>query len=419
MKRILRTNKSLLLSITIACFGLATTASAQTYDWTGAANGNFYNTANWKSSDNTAVTFNNVTFKTVRTHGGTPNAPVLGEFIDWQPGIFDVVDGTFTVNSEFNVFFNDKLNGTITVNKGGIFTCRNIMRVGREGVGVLNVNGIARSLNTDTFQGIFIGALTNGNGTVNVNDGGLLSGGYQVEVGTRDFYPTGTLNVATGGTSEAYWVTSIGPNGTINMDGGTMNAGQVLIVGDLFLDTATSVGPMGDVVGKFNLNSGTVTVNQNDLDKPALVINAKGKMVINNGTLVIKRTGTDFTTIISDFVKSGQIAAAAGKEIKTSYDGVLTTVKAEKVAAGVADINQNSFTVFPNPAQDVITIQASNNFSGSLNVAVINVLGKTVMQQQLANASNYKLDVNQLAAGMYFVQLNNGTSTSTVKFIKK
>ncbi len=396
-------------------FAAPTSAYAQTYNWNGGSS-NFYLESNWTSTQG-AVVFDDSSFKTVRTNdSGT--SPVINSTVAWQPGIFDTTAGNLTINADFNIYFNDKLNGTVTVNSGANFTCRNIFRVGREGTGVLNINGIVRCLHETNFQSIFIGAKQGGNGTVNVNDGGFLSGGYQLEVGTRDFYPTGALNVSTGGTAEAYWVTAIGPSGTINVNGGTVNTGQLLIVGDLYLDDTANPGTLGSIVGSININSGVLNVNQNDLAEPGLNINANGKIMIDGGSLIIKRTGTDFSEIVNDYVTNGQITAAPGKQIVTGYDGVFTTVTAQAIS-GVKSAVKNKYSVFPNPAENIVTISADKGTAENFNIEVVNLLGETVMRATAVNTISHNLNIGNLATGMYVLKINTASSASTCRIIKK
>jgi len=392
----------------------ASKISAQTYNWVGSTS-DFYAASNWTSTDG-PVLFDNASFRIARTNGlGT--SPVIGQFIDWQPGIFDATGGNLTVNADFNCFFNDFLNGTVTINTGATFTCRNIIRVGREGMGTVNVNGTLRANNTDTWQGIFIGVLANGNGTVNVNSGGVVNGGYQVEVGTRNNYPTGALNVNEGGLSEAYWATVVGPNGTINVNGGTINAGQALLIGDLYVDPDGAPGTIGAIVGQLNVNAGTVTVNHNDLDAPAFNLHENSKVTIDNGTLRIMRTGTDFTPQINDHVAAGRIVPAAGKEIVVAYDGIYTTVTAQTTSAA-SDFLQNAFTVYPNPASDFITIQSNNVVTGTANISIVNLIGEVVLQTKLSSVSN-TFNISSLASGVYMLRAEAGNASSTIKIIKK
>ena len=389
--------------------------SAQTYNWTGGS-ADFYTAANWTSTEG-PVLFDNGGFRVVHTNNmGT--SPVINQFIDWQPGIFDAQSGNLTVNADFNCFFNDFLNGTVTINTGATFTCRNIIRVGREGMGTVNINGTMRSNSVPAdWQGIFIGVLSGGNGTVNVNNGGVLNGGYQVEVGTRDFYPTGVLNINEGGLSEAYWETWIGPNGTINVNGGTVNTGKVLNVGNLYLDNAPNAGTLGEVVGTLNINSGSVTVNHNDLEAPVFALHNDAKITIDNGSLRIMRTGTDFSADINTHVTAGRILPATGKEIQVAYDGVYTTVTAQAIA-GVSALSKNVFTVYPNPATDFLNIQYNGSVTDSVNITITNLLGEVVLQSAATSVSN-TVDISALASGIYMVKTQSGNISSVTKIVKK
>lgn len=415
MKTFLRSKKALAVAVfTILGAG---SLSAQTYTWNGSANTEFYNASNWASTQG-GVVFDDSAFKTVVTTS-VGNSPAINQFTAWQPGIFNAMGGTLNVNAEFNVFYNDWLNGTVNVNTGGILTCRNIIRVGREGMGTVNINGgILRSQNTDTWQGIFIGALTGGNGTVNVNEGGLISGGYQVEVGTRNNYPTGVLNVNTGGTSEAYWTTVVGPNGTINVNGGTVNTGQAFIVGDLYVDTAGTEGTVGTVVGTVNINSGTIMVNQFDLEAPAVDFRTGSKVVIDSGSLVVKRTGVNFSDALNALITDGKLSAVAGKTLQVAYDGTMLTTVTAVTSAAVAANTKNSFTLYPNPASGNITI-ATANLATNATVRIVSLTGEVVLQQNLNSSLNNTVDVSRLATGMYLATVSSDNGSATTKFIKK
>ena len=425
MKKTLLSRKGLLVAFSVLLLGASNEVCAQDviYNWTGAADANFYNTANWTSTVG-PVAFDDSAFKFVRTNS-IGNGPTINQAVAWQPGVFDNTGGNLTVNANFFMFFNDKLNGTVTINTGASFVCRNIIRIGREGDGTVNVDGgtlMSNSTDFNNWQGVFIGVLAGGNGVVNVSNGGFISGGYQLEIGTRNFYPTGVLNLKETSTADTYWATIIGPNGTVNIDGGTLNAGQKLLVGDLSVDQGGIAGTTGEIVGKLNINSGTVVVNQNDIDGAALILNEKAKVVIDGGKLIIKRTGVDFTADINAYVTAGQIVPATGKSIAVAYDGVLTTVSA-KSNLGVEDfaVNENVFTVYPNPVVDVINIQAKKDLAGDSKIEIVTLSGAKILEQS-ANFSSgsYALGIkNKLSSGVYLLKISGDQGTySTKVFVK-
>jgi Secretion system C-terminal sorting domain len=422
MKKTLFTKKLLVALLFGLFLSISNGTYAQTYTWTGAFNGDFYNTANW-ATDSSPVAFDDSSFKFVRTNA-LGNAPVINQTMAWRPGVFDNTNGSLTVNADFNVFFNDVLNGTVTVNTGATFNCSNIFRIGSKGSGILNVNGgTFRSQDASNWQGIFIGVLNGGNGTANINAAGIIDGGYQLEIGTRDFYPTGVLNINVGGTAVAYWATAIGPNGTVNVNGGNLNTGETFKVGDLYLDNPGNPGSIGTIVGKLNINSGTVNVNQNDLAGINFNLHSNSKVIIDGGSLIIKRTGVDFTSVINGYVTGGQIEPVAGKTIVATYDGTsLTTVTAITSLAVNKFDAKNTFTVYPNPVQNYINIMCKNDFNGKLNVAVVNLAGQTIMDNLLEkNGSGlYTIDVkNKLAAGIYLININTDTDAFSSKIIVK
>jgi hypothetical protein len=61
--------------------------------------------------------------------------------------------------------------------------------------------------------------------------------------------------------------------------------------------------------------------------------------------------------------------------------------------------------IWPNPAQDIVYVEIENN-TKSIEIQVIDLLGRVVLRQQNNNQTIQALDVSHLAAGGYFVQLS-------------
>jgi len=76
--------------------------------------------------------------------------------------------------------------------------------------------------------------------------------------------------------------------------------------------------------------------------------------------------------------------------------------------------NVNS-RVFPNPANDKLFIDNTNDFQQLL---ITNINGQLVKQRQLSNHLN-EISVDELSSGIYFVTLRNQSNRQTVKIIKK
>jgi subtilisin family serine protease len=80
-------------------------------------------------------------------------------------------------------------------------------------------------------------------------------------------------------------------------------------------------------------------------------------------------------------------------------------------------------TIQPNPAKDYLQLLYKLPVSGNVQIKVIDMAGRNIKQIQRPNFSegihNHIIDVQDLEAGIYFIQLNTGNSQSqTKKFVK-
>lgn len=78
-----------------------------------------------------------------------------------------------------------------------------------------------------------------------------------------------------------------------------------------------------------------------------------------------------------------------------------------------------SMSVFPNPAQDMLTLQYKLN--GKAMMRITDMKGSIITQQQLdATQTSVQIPVNQLAQGMYMLQVTSGNDfNKSIRFIKQ
>lgn len=74
--------------------------------------------------------------------------------------------------------------------------------------------------------------------------------------------------------------------------------------------------------------------------------------------------------------------------------------------------NLKSFEIYPNPSENFIAINTEIEFLG---YAIYDHLGKRIAKGELKD----KIEISNLASGVYFLELNNGSSKEIEKFIKK
>lgn len=80
-------------------------------------------------------------------------------------------------------------------------------------------------------------------------------------------------------------------------------------------------------------------------------------------------------------------------------------------------ITQAGVTIFPNPANSKLNVRI-DDLVGNAQLKVFNVMGKLVMQQQL-NKAITELNIAKLPAGIYMLNVDEGTTVRNVKFVKE
>ena len=82
--------------------------------------------------------------------------------------------------------------------------------------------------------------------------------------------------------------------------------------------------------------------------------------------------------------------------------------------ASLNDLETLGFTAYPNPVQDKLYLNANENIT---SVSIFNVIGQEVKRIQ-PNSLSPTIDVSDLNSGAYFVKVNIGDTTGTIKIIK-
>ena len=77
----------------------------------------------------------------------------------------------------------------------------------------------------------------------------------------------------------------------------------------------------------------------------------------------------------------------------------------------------SNFAIYPNPANDILTVQNKDNAVIS-KVNVVDILGKTIKTFTF-NTTEVSLDISDLKAGIYFVEIHSNTIKTIQKVIKK
>lgn len=86
----------------------------------------------------------------------------------------------------------------------------------------------------------------------------------------------------------------------------------------------------------------------------------------------------------------------------------------DNTTAGVNENTIEGLQMFPNPTSDILNITSAND--AEKNVVIFDMLGKQVVNTKVSNGT---IDVSNLSAGIYMVNITEEGKTATKKLIKK
>lgn len=93
------------------------------------------------------------------------------------------------------------------------------------------------------------------------------------------------------------------------------------------------------------------------------------------------------------------------------------------VVLGLADVGSiEELSLYPNPTEDLVNLRFSIGSNENASVVIRDLSGKTLQKNELLaqqGANLVMVDVSELAAGMYFLQLQIGNSEKTLPFSVK
>jgi len=70
----------------------------------------------------------------------------------------------------------------------------------------------------------------------------------------------------------------------------------------------------------------------------------------------------------------------------------------------------NDFQIYPNPASDIVQIR--HNFQNQVNIAVYDILGRKILQEQIENSKNiiFELDLRELPPANYIICITDNNT---------
>lgn len=133
-------------------------------------------------------------------------------------------------------------------------------------------------------------------------------------------------------------------------------------------------------------------------------------------------------SIMQPYGNGMPLIVIAGFNRKIYYKGGWNQAKIEQAIAkaayanvGMAElVDAASLTIFPNPAADEATLSFNLNTSGTVKIAVTDLLGKNVVTVYNGNlqagSQQMKVTTDKLSNGLYLVQIETATGIQQVQF---
>ena len=228
--------------------------------------------------------------------------------------------------------------------------------------------------------------------TINVNSGAICIGDTFtiIPTGASTYTIQGGNNVVNPISNSSYTVLGISTQGCLsNMATSTVNVNKLPI---MVSGTSNSI-----ICGPLFQDSATLTASGATSYTWSNGSNASSIVVSPSLTTTYSITGTDANGCSNTAFITQSVSAC------TSLSKITAT--------------SNLLIIYPNPANDLLNIITSVNPDELVSIQIINNLGQVLYQSEIhGNESN--IPVNQLANGIYYVQLiNTSHQTITQKFI--
>lgn len=153
--------------------------------------------------------------------------------------------------------------------------------------------------------------------------------------------------------------------------------------------------------------SGSISIGQiNDITMPAGVT-AAGQLEENATTEVF--------TFTPQATATHYLGLHATSEAASGWLVVFDIYVNETL--GTSDVASTQFSVYPNPATNVINIANADNALVN-GVEIVDINGRTVKTVNFNNVSEAQINISDLSAGMYLMNISSDKGTTTKKIVK-
>lgn len=102
---------------------------------------------------------------------------------------------------------------------------------------------------------------------------------------------------------------------------------------------------------------------------------------------------------------------------KATIGSTMYFAVARDSANSINELDENKFSIYPNPANDRLTVQLNSENSLIQNLKIINLLGETIDEYKELNKNSTRINTNRLKVGIYFLIIESNKEVLKQKFI--
>lgn len=126
--------------------------------------------------------------------------------------------------------------------------------------------------------------------------------------------------------------------------------------------------------------------------------------------------GPDFAGVDARYVLITAISNYGG----TCFGLSELKINIEEATVSTTEVSNTQFSIFPNPADDVLNVRNSENIPSGTVFEIVDVLGKKILEQKVDGGGNssIRIDITGLISGVYFLKIRKERVLESLRFVK-
>ncbi len=161
-----------------------------------------------------------------------------------------------------------------------------------------------------------------------------------------------------------------------------------------------------------------ILLNENDVPVAYTNSNAQGEFEFDNlshGTYKVyaEVAGIPTTPVVYTIDSDNESTDLIRVEVNSTYvDGYIAS------PSSTNDLTSTTISVYPNPINDVVTIQVIDEIGETANISIINMNGQIVLQETVVLAGSTVINTSDISKGYYLMDIQIGDHSSFIKVVK-